>query len=104
MLKEDLDALHDLHAARLLQEATAGGPAHVAEATQKRLVAVIYEKVRSLLWFRAMDDRREAVEPAQQVPAAPYSFRLPLITFAMQSPNFEVGFKPPRGPKFCRMG
>jgi hypothetical protein len=67
MLKEDLDALHDLHTTRLLQEATVGGPPHVAEAARQRLASVIQEKILGLIWSRAMDDRREAVQPAQYV-------------------------------------
>jgi len=65
MLKEDLDCLQDLHTARLLQEAVASGPAHVAEATEEQVASLIRQRILRLLWFRAMDDRREEVAPAQ---------------------------------------
>jgi len=65
MLEEDLETLRDLQSTGFLHEATVSGPFHVAEPTKERFVSVIQDHILEWIWFRAMDDRREEVNPAQ---------------------------------------
>ncbi|KAK7420495.1 hypothetical protein QQX98_002693 [Neonectria punicea] len=64
MAKEDLEDIHDVKTLRLIRDATSDRHDLMAEAAEERYAAVCQQNVLTILWFRSMDDRRDAVVQA----------------------------------------
>ncbi|RYP76253.1 hypothetical protein DL771_001872 [Monosporascus sp. 5C6A] len=66
MLEEALSELKDLRTVGIIRSATMDAPEHVAKPAKARFEEVLRPKLLERIWFRTMDDRLEAVEPAHR--------------------------------------
>lgn len=64
MAAEDIKAFQSLTTLRLVSEASAGRQAIVADLADAEIVRVLEQMVLRRLWFRTMDDRKDALKPA----------------------------------------
>jgi hypothetical protein len=64
MVEHDMSQLGELRVTRLVYDASSDGPDSFAEPASKRLEELTQARILGYIWFRTMDDRKEAVAPA----------------------------------------